>query len=137
MLPLYRGLAVCFLSGLFCLSSALMTVSAQAANALEPYVLRYLDAKQPVSLMMNERGETRQFSALDLSAGKRLFEENCINCHVGGSTLPNPTVPLSLVALSGATPPRDTIDSLVAFMRQPMIYDNSEDAFLCRQVPES
>lgn len=107
------------------------------AGAIEPYVLRYLDAKQPVSLTLNQQGEMRSFSALELSEGKQLFEENCINCHVGGSTLPNPLVSLSLEALRQATPPRDTIDALVAFMRQPMSYDGSEEDFFCRQVPST
>lgn len=106
------------------------------AGAITPYVLRYLDAKEPVPLVLNDRGESRSFSAVELSEGMQLFEENCINCHVGGSTLPNPTVPLSLEALKQAIPPRDTIDALVAFMRQPMTYDGSEEELLCRQVSE-
>jgi hypothetical protein len=57
----------------------------------------------------------QSFTALDLSAGKQLFESNCINCHVGGATLPNPRVSLSLADLRGASPPRDNIRALVQF----------------------
>ncbi|WNZ24559.1 photosystem II cytochrome PsbV2 [Leptolyngbya sp. NK1-12] len=107
------------------------------ANNVDPYVRRYLDVQEPVSLVMNAEGQTRVFSAADLSAGKRFFEDNCKNCHVGGATLPNPTVPLSLEALRGATPPRDMVLNLVTFLRQPMTYDGSEETYACRQVPES
>jgi photosystem II cytochrome c550 len=114
---------------------ASVTLPAQA-GAIEPYVLRYLDAKEPVSIPVNS-SEVRSFSAEELSEGQQLFSESCLNCHVGGATLPDPSVPLSLEALKGATPPRDTLDALVTFIRQPMSYDGSEDAYLCRQVPES
>jgi photosystem II cytochrome c550 len=105
------------------------------AGPVDPYVARFLDASKPVDLPL-DANTTQSFSAIDLTAGKRLFEENCKNCHVGGSTLPNPTVPLSLAALKGATPPRDTILSLVAFLRDPQIYDGSEEALECRQISE-
>ncbi|WP_416671642.1 photosystem II cytochrome PsbV2 [Egbenema bharatensis] len=118
------------------LSFGLVTQAAEA-GAIEPYVLRYLDAKEPVSVLVNSQGEMQLFSAEDLSAGQQLFSENCLNCHVGGATLPDPSVPLSLEALKGAVPPRDTLEELVAFIRQPMSYDGSKEAYLCRQVPES
>ncbi len=111
--------------------------SAPAQAAVDPYVARYLDAKEPIALPRNVDGETQLFSGEDLSVGKRLFEDSCKNCHVGGVTLPDPTVPLSLEALKGAMPPRDNIENLVAFLRQPMTYDGSEETFWCRQVEES
>lgn len=120
----------------FCLPIGLTGLPAWAA-AIDPYVFRYLDASEPVSLRLDSQNHTQDFSAVDLSQGKQLFEQNCLNCHVGGNTLPDPTVPLSLSALQGATPPRDTIASLVAYIRQPMTYDGSEASFLCQQVPES
>lgn len=131
-----RFVAVCLIS-LFSwlISFALVTLPVQA-GAIEPYVLRYLDAKQPVPVKVNEQGEVRSFSAEELSEGQQLFSENCLNCHVGGATLPDPTVPLSLEALKGAMPSRDTLNGLVAFIRQPMSYDGSEETYLCRQVPE-
>jgi photosystem II cytochrome c550 len=86
---------------------------------------------------MDEQGNTRLFSPQELSAGKKLFESDCINCHVGGSTLPDPQVSLSLTRLQGANPRRDRINSLVAFMRQPTTYDGSQETYWCRQVPSS
>jgi photosystem II cytochrome c550 len=88
-------------------------------------------------LVQNAQGETRLFSSEELGRGKQLFEQNCINCHVGGNTLPDPSVSLSLADLQGATPARTTIAALVAYLRQPMTYDGSEETFWCRQVPES
>lgn len=107
------------------------------AGAIDAYVLRYLDAAEPVELTIDETRKTQLFSAAQLSEGKRLFGESCTNCHVGGATLPDPTQPLSLSALQGAMPPRDTVGSLVAFLRQPMTYDGSEESPGCRQIPES
>ncbi len=111
------------------------SLPAQAAG-IDAYVAQYLKATEPVSLAMDAQGEVRLFSPEELTAGKRLFEENCKNCHVGGATLPNPMVSLSLENLRGAVPPRDNVSSLVAYQRTPMAYDGSEESFWCRQVPE-
>ncbi|MBD1870580.1 photosystem II cytochrome PsbV2 [Cyanobacteria bacterium FACHB-471] len=106
------------------------------AATLDPYVVRYLKVSEPIALDLDE-GQTKLFSAENLSQGKRLFEENCKNCHVGGATLPDPLVSLSIEALRGAMPPRDNINGLVTFLRQPMTYDGTEESFFCRQMPES
>ena len=116
--------------GVFCWSQPAQAVS------IDPYVLRYLDAKEPVALPFDAQ-DTKDFSPQQLSEGKRFFEENCKNCHVGGTTLPDPTVSLSLQALQAAMPPRDTVKSLATFLRQPMTYDGSEESLYCRVVPES
>lgn len=110
---------------------------AWATTGIDGYVSQYLKATQPVSLPVDASGVTRDFTPGELTQGKRLFEENCKNCHVGGATLPNPLVSLSLKDLQGATPPRDTIASLVAFQRLPMTYDGSEESYWCREVPEN
>ena len=130
------------LFSVFCLLAAFVAVfsifQVSPANAaVDTYVRRYLQATEPVSLDVDGKGQTAQFSADDLSAGKELFETHCLNCHVGGATLPDPTVSLSLKTLAGATPPRDTINGLVTFLREPMTYDGSDTSFWCRQVPES
>lgn len=116
---------------------SVLLVSFPADAAVDTYVRRYLQAKEPVALDVDGQGQTAQFSGEDLSVGKQLFEAHCLNCHVGGATLPDPTVSLSLKTLAGATPPRDHINGLVAFLRQPMTYDGSEASFWCREVPES
>ena len=106
------------------------------AASVDPYVRRYFDATEPVILPLTAT-ETQAFTAADFSSGKQFFAENCINCHVGGNTLPNPSEPLTLEALRGANPPRDTIEELVAFMRQPMTYDGQDVSFWCREVPDT
>ena len=107
------------------------------AYAADAYVARYLQVTEPVSLERDDQGRTRSFSLQELTAGKKLFEQNCLSCHVGGATLPDPSVPLSLEALQRATPPRDTIDRLVAYLRHPMTYDGSEETFSCREISEN
>lgn len=126
----------CFLLVTLWFSSSWFCPVANAAR-IDPYVARYLDAATPVQLPLDSQGNTRSFAALDLSQGKTFFEQNCLNCHVGGNTLPNPLVPLSLAALHGATPRRDTIAGLVAYLRQPTTYDGHEAMLLCQQVPKS
>ncbi len=123
-----------FLALLVCLSVAIAPPAYAAADA---YVTRYLRVTEPVPLALDEQGKTRLFAAEELAVGKQLFERHCLNYHVGGATLPDPTVSLSLKALQGATPRRDTVSSLVAYFRQPMTYDGTEETFWCRQVPES
>lgn len=53
------------------LATAFLILGTPAAQAdsLEAYVLRYLDVKEPVPLAIDAQGETRPFSAADLSAG--------------------------------------------------------------------
>ncbi|MBW4650136.1 MAG: photosystem II cytochrome PsbV2 [Kastovskya adunca ATA6-11-RM4] len=112
-------------------------LSAPAQAGIDTYVRRYLKVTEPIALDVDGQGHTAQFSPEDLTIGKELFETHCLNCHVGGATLPDPSVSLSLDTLAGATPPRDNVNSLVAFLREPMTYDGSSETFWCREVPES
>lgn len=104
---------------------------------IDSYVTRYLQARETITLKKDSQGNIQEFSPTNLSAGKILFEQHCLNCHIGGATLPDPTVPLSLKALQEATPPRDNIGSLVTFLREPMTYDGTDFTYWCRQVPET
>ncbi len=132
-----RSVFVCFLLGMLLILPLVLLAPQPVLAATDAYVTRYLQASEPVALELDAQGHTRLFSAEDLSAGKRLFQQNCLNCHVGGANLPDPTISLSLADLNGATPPRSNINALVAYLRQPMTYDGSEASFWCRQVPES
>jgi len=58
--------------------------------------------------------------------GKRLFINTCSLCHIGGITKTNPNVGLDTEALSLATPARNTIESLVDYMKNPTTYDGLE-----------
>ncbi len=114
-----------------------MLQSSPAQAAIDSYVVRFLRVTEPIALEADAQGETRPFSPEEISRGKQLFESNCMNCHVGGATLPDPQISLSLTKLKGANPPRDNISSLVAYFRKPMTYDGSEETYWCREVPES
>lgn len=116
---------------------AIASIQPAQADSIDTYIRRYLQVTEPVPLKVNEKGETRLFSPNELSEGKTLFLENCMNCHVGGSNLPVPPITLSMENLKGATPPRDNINALVAYLRHPTTYDGSEENFWCREVPES
>lgn len=116
--------------------SVLMLPCNPALAAIDPYVARYLHVTEPISLKFDDKSD-RSFSPLELSQGKQLFTTNCVGCHVGGSTLPDPLVSLALDKLQGANPPRDSINGLVAYMRLPMTYDGSEETYNCREIPES
>jgi photosystem II cytochrome c550 len=136
MLPVFRWFsAIFFILGT--LLTSFSTAQAVSGNANDPYVLRYLKASEPISLPLDGQGQFRTFTSEDLSVGKRLFEENCKNCHVGGATLPNPLVSLSMEDLKGAIPPRNTIQGLVAYQREPRAYDGQDFGFGCREVAES
>jgi len=58
--------------------------------------------------------------------GKRLFINTCSVCHTGGITKTNPNVGLDTEALSLATPARNTIESLVDYMKNPTTFDGLE-----------
>lgn len=114
-----------------------------SASRIDPYVARFFEATEPVALPYSSgstsspAADTQLFTAEEFSQGKHLFEENCINCHVGGITLPDPDVSLSLVALQNATPPRDTVLALMEFLRQPMTYDGQAETIWCRQISDT
>jgi len=75
------------------------SLSAQAAN-IDSYVRRYLHITEQINVDLDGQGNTKEFSPQQLSDGKQLFATNCINCHVGGATLPDPEVSLSLTKLN-------------------------------------
>ncbi len=58
--------------------------------------------------------------------GKRLFNNTCSVCHTGGITKTNPNVGLDTEALTLATPSRNTVESLVDYMKNPTSFDGLE-----------
>ncbi|MEN9203215.1 MAG: photosystem II cytochrome c-550 [Thermostichus sp. DG_1_6_bins_120] len=70
--------------------------------------------------------ETITFTERELARGKKLFNANCAQCHVGGQTYPNPDVSLKLSDLEGATPPRDNVLAIVDYIKNPVTYDGVE-----------
>jgi photosystem II cytochrome c550 len=125
------------LKWIWIITTTLLLSTLPAWARIDPYVNQYLQVSGPIELAYDASGKTITVTPEDLYQGKSLFQSTCINCHVGGTTLPDPSVPLSLAALQGATPPRDTISSLMAFQRQPLNYTGDDVSFGCRAVPES
>jgi photosystem II cytochrome c550 len=75
---------------------------------------------------LDAQGGTVTLNLKQVKEGKRLFQYACAQCHVGGVTKTDPNVGLDPEALSLATPPRNTIDSLVDYMKDPTSYDGAQ-----------
>jgi photosystem II cytochrome c550 len=71
----------------------------------------------------NAAGDTVELSLKQVQQGKRLFVSVCAQCHPGGVTKTNPNVGLEPEALAGAVPPRNSIEGLVDYMKNPTTYD--------------
>jgi photosystem II cytochrome c550 len=63
------------------------------------------------------------FSEADIKTGRKIFNESCGTCHAGGVTKTNYNVGLDIETLALATPPRDSVDALVDYMKDPTSYD--------------
>jgi photosystem II cytochrome c550 len=113
------------------------TPIAQAAP--DPYIAQYLKVQptEIATLKQDATGQLKEFDYPMLVKGKELFGQNCQSCHVGGATLASPELPLSLPALQGATPPRDSIDSLVTYLRHPLSYNGDDDNYGCREIAKT
>ena len=85
------------------------------------------EATRTVSL--NDEGETVMLSLEQLERGKVLFNNTCSVCHKGGSTKTNNNVSLGLGALAGANPPRDNIEALIDYMKNPTTYDGLTEIY--------
>ena len=86
------------------------------ANALE------LD-EDTRTVTLDGKGNSVVLTPEQVKRGKRLFNNACFTCHVGGLTKTNPNVGLDTESLSLATPARDNITSLVGYFKDPMTYD--------------
>ena len=99
------------------LGAALVAASAGAARA----------EIEDVAIPVDGKGKTTNLTKEELIRGKRLFNVACGTCHVGGGTRTNQSVGLGIEELSGAFPPRNTIDSLVDYINAPTTYDGLKD----------
>jgi photosystem II cytochrome c550 len=79
------------------------------------------------TIPLNDKGDTFVLSLQQVKKGKELFQFACAQCHAGGVTKTNQNVGLDPESLSLATPPRDTIASLVDYMKNPTTYDGEEE----------
>ena len=78
------------------------------------------------TIPVDGKGKTVTLSLEEVKRGKRLFNNSCGQCHIGGITKTNPNVGLEPEALSLATPVRNNIDGLVDYMKNPTSYDGLE-----------
>jgi photosystem II cytochrome c550 len=72
---------------------------------------------------LDSKGNNVVLTLEQVKRGKRLFNNACAICHVGGLTKTNPNVGLDPESLSLATPPRDNISSLIDYLKNPTTYD--------------
>ena len=101
------------------LASFIMTAQVSPCSALE------LD-EDTRTVTLDPKGNTVVLSPEQIKRGKRLFNNACAICHVGGLTKTNPNVGLDVEALSLATPPRDNVSSLVSYIKNPESYDGTD-----------
>nr|BDA98531.1 photosystem II cytochrome c550 [Proteomonas sp. NEIS-1375] len=78
------------------------------------------------TIPLDSSGTTVILTKEQVKRGKRLFNSSCGQCHVGGITKTNPNLGLEPDALSLATPPRDNINALIDYMKNPTSYDGQE-----------
>jgi photosystem II cytochrome c550 len=137
--PVWIGQQQNFWSLLFCAVAIWIfsgTIAPELALAApDPYVAQYLKVLPGQQAdLMDQPSNTKAFSYGDLLIGKELFGQTCLSCHVGGSTVASPDLSLSLVNLQAMNPPRDTIASLMDYMRHPT--NAGEESDSCREVQE-
>ena len=78
------------------------------------------------TVTLDSKGNSVVVTPEQVKRGKRLFNNACGACHVGGLTKNNPNVGLDTESLSLATPPRDSITGLVSYLKDPTSYDGLE-----------
>jgi len=71
----------------------------------------------------NAQGDTIVLTLKQVKKGKRLFNNTCSQCHNGGVTKTDPNIGLEPETLALATPPRNNIESLVDYIKNPTTYD--------------
>jgi photosystem II cytochrome c550 len=83
--------------------------------------------EETMTVPLNQSGKTTTLTQEQVKRGKRLFNNTCSQCHNGGITKTNPNIGLDTEGLSLATPPRDNLESLIDYMKNPTSYDGAED----------
>nr|YP_009315672.1 Photosystem II cytochrome c550 [Trichogloeopsis pedicellata]SCW24330.1 Photosystem II cytochrome c550 [Trichogloeopsis pedicellata] len=79
-----------------------------------------------LTVPLDTSGKTTILTPEQAKRGKRLFNNTCSQCHNGGITKTNPNIGLDPEGLSLATPPRDNIEGLIDYMKNPTSYDGAE-----------
>ncbi len=100
------------------LAFQLFTPSVSAAEI--PIELRTVPLNENTNIVLTQK---------DISKGKKLFQNACANCHLGGATFTNPNVNLSPESLAGANPVRNNVLALVDYMKKPTTYDGVTEIY--------
>ncbi|KOR34684.1 MULTISPECIES: photosystem II cytochrome c-550 [Planktothricoides] len=79
------------------------------------------------TLPLNATGDTVVVTEKEVEKGKRLFINVCSQCHLEGVTKTDFNVGLDPESLALATPPRNNIESLIDYMKNPTSYDGEYD----------
>jgi photosystem II cytochrome c550 len=71
----------------------------------------------------NAKGDKITITFNQFQYGKKLFNQTCSECHMGGLTKTSTTVTLSAEHLASAVPKRNNIEGLVDYMKNPTTAD--------------
>ena len=103
------------------------TLAVSCLNLLNVSPVAALDLDEDTrTIPLDGKGNSVVLTPEQVKRGKRLFNNACAVCHVGGLTKTNPNVGLDIESLSLATPQRDSITGLVAYLKDPTSYDGAE-----------
>lgn len=105
------------------LSRNFLAIFAFVAISSPSWAIELDEAARTIPLNNNK---TITFTPEQVKRGKRLFLNTCSVCHTGGITKTNPNVGLDTEALALATPSRNTIESLVDYIKNPTTFDGLE-----------
>ncbi len=82
------------------------------------------------TVKLNEQGEETVIGLKEYKVGEKIFVDTCSQCHNAGRTKTNPNVTLSSSDLKIAFPPRDNIEEMVSYLKEPYSYDGEIDISL-------
>ncbi|GAB4225941.1 MAG: photosystem II cytochrome c-550 [Stanieria sp.] len=81
------------------------------------------------TVKLNEAGDEVTLSLQEVKRGQRIFVDSCSYCHKSGATKTNPNVGLGLNALANAEPPKDNIEGIVEYLKNPTTYDGETNIY--------
>lgn len=79
------------------------------------------------TVKLNEQGDTVTLSLQQVVKGRRLFNSTCGTCHANGVTKTDFNLGLDPETLALATPPRDSVEAIVDYLKNPTTYDGEEE----------
>jgi photosystem II cytochrome c550 len=81
------------------------------------------------TVRLNEAGDEVTLSLQEVKKGQKIFVDSCSYCHKSGTTKTNPNVGLGLNALANAEPPKDNIEGIVEYLKNPTTYDGERNIY--------